>query len=194
MLNIIILNVYKINISNRDYSTFHIFDATTLEPVHIDEFNPFEHKLVNNDVFTYKDRKVELVHSSIRLNENIPAVLLLDGNKTYGRQDKMEKGTLGLTNAMELYTKLSKVEKELLVKLYQYPQVIAEAARDLSPGVICNYVYELAKTYSLFYHDHPILKETNSDQKAMRLQSCELTAHLIKSAFALLGIEVPEKM
>ena len=83
--------VYKINISNRDYSTFHIFDATTLEPVHIDEFNPFEHKLVNNDVFTYKDRKVELVHSSIRLNENIPAVLLLDGNKTYGRDDKSKK-------------------------------------------------------------------------------------------------------
>ncbi len=89
---------------------------------------------------------------------------------------------------------LSKVEKELLVKMYQYPLVIAEAAKDLSPGVLCNYIFELAKIYSLFYHDHPILKEPNPDQKTMRLYSCELTAQIIKSAFGLLGIQVPEKM
>ncbi|MDP1725308.1 MAG: arginine--tRNA ligase [Bacteroidota bacterium] len=89
---------------------------------------------------------------------------------------------------------LSKVEKELLVKMYQYPLVIAEAAKDLSPGVLCNYVFELAKIYSLFYHDHPIIKEPNPDQKTMRLFSCELTARIIKSAFGLLGIQVPEKM
>ena len=89
---------------------------------------------------------------------------------------------------------LSNVEKELLVKMYQYPLVIAEAAKDLSPGVLCNYVFELAKIYSLFYHDHPIIKEPNPDQKTMRLYACELTAQIIKSAFGLLGIQVPEKM
>ncbi|OYU95918.1 MAG: arginine--tRNA ligase [Bacteroidetes bacterium B1(2017)] len=89
---------------------------------------------------------------------------------------------------------LSKVEKELLVKLYQYPLVIAEAAKDLSPGVVCNYVYDLAKTFSIFYHDHSILKETNEAQKAMRIEACRLSATVIKSSFALLGIAVPEKM
>jgi arginyl-tRNA synthetase len=89
---------------------------------------------------------------------------------------------------------LSKVEKELLLKLYQYPVVIQEAGKDLSPGVICNYVYELAKNYSLFYHDHTILKEQNLDQKNLRLNICKMTAGIIKSAFGLLGIHVPEKM
>jgi len=89
---------------------------------------------------------------------------------------------------------LSKVEKELLLKLYQYPVVIQEAGKDLSPGVICNYVYELAKNYSLFYHDHTILKEQNLDQKNLRLNICKMTAGIIQSAFGLLGIHVPEKM
>lgn len=89
---------------------------------------------------------------------------------------------------------LSKVEKELLVKLYQYPQVIAEAGKEMSPGVLCNYVYELAKTYSAFYHDHPLLKETQIHQRSMRLMICEHTAQIIRSSFALLGIQVPEKM
>jgi arginyl-tRNA synthetase len=89
---------------------------------------------------------------------------------------------------------LSKVEKELLAKLYQYPLIIAEAGNDMSPGLLCNYIYELAKIYSLFYHDHPIMKEENLDQKAFRVSACMLTAHVIKSGFLLLGIQVPEKM
>jgi arginyl-tRNA synthetase len=89
---------------------------------------------------------------------------------------------------------LSKVEKELLQKIYQFPLVIKEAGKDLSPGVVCNYVYELAKIYSLFYHDHTILKEENLDQKNLRLNMCKMTAEIIRSAFGLLGIAVPEKM
>ncbi|MCG9881779.1 MAG: arginine--tRNA ligase [Bacteroidia bacterium] len=89
---------------------------------------------------------------------------------------------------------LSKVEKELLVKMYQYPQVIEEAGKDMSPGIICNYIFELAKVYSLFYHDHPIMKEPNLHQRAFRIEACKLSAHIIKSGFALLGIQVPEKM
>lgn len=89
---------------------------------------------------------------------------------------------------------LSKVEKELLVKMYQYPQIIEEAGKDMSPGVICNYVFELAKIYSLFYHDHPIMKEQNPHQRAFRIEACKMCAQIIKSGFALLGIEVPEKM
>ncbi len=89
---------------------------------------------------------------------------------------------------------LSKIEKRLLMKLYQYPLVIQEAGRELSPGVICNYIYEVAKAYSSFYHDHQVLNESNVDQRAFRLFTCKLTAQVIQSGFALLGIQVPEKM
>ncbi len=89
---------------------------------------------------------------------------------------------------------LSKVEKELLVTIYKYPEVLAEAGKFFSPGVLCNYVYDLAKIYSHFYHEHSVLKETNINQQALRLQLCTLTADIIRSSFSLLGIQVPERM
>jgi arginyl-tRNA synthetase len=89
---------------------------------------------------------------------------------------------------------LSKIEKRLLVKLYQYPLIVKEAGRELSPGVICNYIFDLAKAYSSFYHDHQVLNEGNLDQRAFRILTCKLTAQVIQSGFKLLGISVPEKM
>ncbi len=89
---------------------------------------------------------------------------------------------------------LSKIEKRLLVKLYQYPLIVKEAGRELSPGVICNYIFDLAKAYSSFYHDHQVLNEVNLDQRAFRILTCKLTAQVIESGFKLLGILVPEKM
>ncbi len=89
---------------------------------------------------------------------------------------------------------LSAIEKRLLIKLYQYPLAVKEAGKDMSPGIICNYVFELAKAYSSFYHDHQVLNEQNADQRAFRLLTCKLTAQVIHSGFKLLGITVPEKM
>ena len=82
------MTLYKINIDNRNYESWNIFNATTLELIILEQFNPIQHKLFNNDVFTYNQGQVEIIHSSIRINENIPAVLILTNNKTYGRENK----------------------------------------------------------------------------------------------------------
>ena len=84
--------LHKINIDNRNYGSWNIFNANTLEPITIDNFNPTEHKLFSNDVFTYNQDKLEFIHSSTRINENIPAVLVLADNKTYGRENKRIDG------------------------------------------------------------------------------------------------------
>ena len=86
------MTLYKIHIDNRNYGSWTIFNATTLEPITLEEFNPVEHKLFTNDVFTFNKGKVEIIHSSTRVNENIPAVLILADNKTYGRQYRLEAG------------------------------------------------------------------------------------------------------
>jgi len=82
------MTLYKIKISNRNYETWQIYNATTLEPILIDDLNPINHKLLNDDVFIYNKGKVEIVKSSIRTHENIAAVIILDNNKTYGRENK----------------------------------------------------------------------------------------------------------
>jgi exoribonuclease R len=86
--------MYKININDRNYSSWNIFDANTLEPVNIVEtigdskFNPCDKQLFTSDIFTLDDKSnITIVHSSIRNNDNIPAVLILTNNKTYGRRN-----------------------------------------------------------------------------------------------------------
>ena len=86
------MTLYKINIENRNYEEYSIFNASTLQQISLDSFNPADHRLFNNDVFTYNKGKVEIIHSSIRMNENIPAVLILADNKTYGRENKLIDG------------------------------------------------------------------------------------------------------
>lgn len=100
---------------------------------------------------------------------------------------------LGFTFAPEEVS-MSAAEKNMLVLMHAYPGIITEAGRSLSPGVICNYVYEVARAYNQFYHEHSVLKEANVHQQAFRLQLCTLTAEIIRSAFAILGIRVPERM
>lgn len=85
-------------------------------------------------------------------------------------------------------------EKVLLQSLYAFPQVVQDAAREMSPAQIANYVYELAKAFNQFYHDHSVLNEPDRQVSVFRLHLSDLTARVIKTAMELLGIEVPEKM
>jgi len=89
------MSLLKINIDNRDYQKWSIFNATTLEPFSIDGFQPEHHRLFTNDVFTFNKGELNIIHSSIHINENIPAVLILADNKTYGREQKKTKPSSG---------------------------------------------------------------------------------------------------
>ena len=79
---------YKINIDDRHYSTWSVYDSSTLCKIDL-PINPSETKLFTNDVFTYIDNTINIIHSTIRQSDNIPATLILAGNKTYGRKKKL---------------------------------------------------------------------------------------------------------
>ena len=79
---------YKIIIENRNYTTWDIVSANTLEPVSIDlTCNPIQQKLFTSDVFTFIENNVQITHSSVRIVDNIPGVLIISDNKTYGRNN-----------------------------------------------------------------------------------------------------------
>lgn len=77
---------YKIVIENRDYVQWKIYDSNNFEKKEL-QINPVESKLFSNDVFTFEKNKVNLVHSSVRSGGIIPGVLIIEGNKTYGRKN-----------------------------------------------------------------------------------------------------------
>ncbi|MDA3893994.1 MAG: arginine--tRNA ligase [Salinivirgaceae bacterium] len=95
-----------------------------------------------------------------------------------------------VTNAIML----SKKEQDLTKLIFDFPETIAEAGRNHSPAVVANYIYDLAKEYNQFYHDHSVVKEENADKRAFRIQISKKVADTIKLGAMLLGMEVPERM
>ena len=90
--------------------------------------------------------------------------------------------------------KISSYEEDIIYNLSQYPKTVLSAAESYSPSMIAQYVYDLAKSYNSFYQELPIFNEDNKDIMAMRVAISKSTATVIKSAMALLGAEVPERM
>lgn len=89
---------------------------------------------------------------------------------------------------------LHEKEKELIKWIYDFPNAVKEAGDSMSPAVIANYVYELARLYNQFYQELSVLKEENKEVRELRLAISEFTSQVLKSGMALLGIEMPERM
>jgi len=86
------------------------------------------------------------------------------------------------------------LERELLQLLYRKDSILEDSETNLSPALMANYVYELAKTYNKFYHDHKVLAEPIEDIRNFRLMLTQKTGDIILAGMGLLGIEMPEKM
>ena len=85
-------------------------------------------------------------------------------------------------------------EKELIIKLYSFKTILNQAAAEYSPALIANYVYDLAKEFSQYYHDVSILKEEKKELVLFRLHLSKTIGISIKESMELLGIDVPERM
>jgi len=90
--------------------------------------------------------------------------------------------------------KLHPKEKEVIKQIQNFEVVIKNAAQNLSPALIANYTYDLVKDYNSFYQSVPILGSDNLNEKIFRTQLSNQVGITIKSAFNLLGIDVPERM
>lgn len=98
----------------------------------------------------------------------------------------------------EAYTRaggtLNPKELDLIQRLCEYPAAVRSAGEEFSPAIICNYAYALACEFNSFYHDLSILNEPDEHKKALRLLLSANVAKVLRSAMALLGIEMPERM
>jgi len=86
------------------------------------------------------------------------------------------------------------LEKELLVQLQAYPEVIQEAFMKYDPSHVANYCFSLAKTFHRFYHDCRILGANHTSTKSMRLYLSRAVGQTLEKAMKLLGIEMPAYM
>ncbi|WP_374364467.1 arginine--tRNA ligase [Cloacibacterium sp.] len=85
-------------------------------------------------------------------------------------------------------------EKELIMQLSNFKEVVEKAAETLSPAQVANYVYDLVKTYNSFYQNNPVMTLEDENAKQFKLQISDLTAKTIKKSLHLLGISVVNRM
>ncbi len=101
------------------------------------------------------------------------------------------QGIIGKTTD---YPILQESEREVINLLGQYPQVLADAGRELSPAQISFYVYELAKAYNRFYNEVNIFNEPDKNAQQFRVAFSGIVGETIQKAMSLLGIKVPSRM
>jgi len=104
---------------------------------------------------------------------------------------------------------LNPEERAVLRLLSFFPDVVAEAAKNLSPSTLCTYLFKLAQSYNLFYAKHSILVSRvkshvssknvthdtlTHDTAKLRLALTAATAQVLKNGLYLLGIETLEQM
>ena len=112
---------------------------------------------------------------------------------TYARiQSILRRGAIA-TTPISLET-LHPKEKELIKQLQLFPETIQQAAAQYSPALVANYTYELVKSFNSFYQNVSILGADFEKEKSFRIQLSRAVSDVIKTAFGLLGIDVPERM
>ena len=56
------------------------------------------------------------------------------------------------------------------------------------PSEVCALLYEIAKTFSHFYHDNQILKAETKELVVARVELSRMVLQTLKNAFAIVGI------
>ena len=85
-------------------------------------------------------------------------------------------------------------ERTLVKMLSGFPEIVEQAGRDRNPAVITGYLYDLSRTFSKYYHDSPILKNSDKNLTIARITLSSAILQVLKNSFYLVGIPFLEKM
>jgi arginyl-tRNA synthetase len=97
----------------------------------------------------------------------------------------------GKKTKLENIQDLNSEELSLLRAINQFGEIIQNSAETFSPNILCNYLFDLAQNFNLFYQKHKII---GSDQEDFRLALTAGIGQVIKNGLNILGISAPEKM
>jgi arginyl-tRNA synthetase len=102
----------------------------------------------------------------------------------------LKKVTDGIITVPQPAHELDPTEISLIENLSQFPGVVQNAARELKPLHLTNYLFELAKSFNAFYRQAPVLN-TEGDVRDFRLGLVESSRIVFSKGLGLLGIEAP---
>jgi arginyl-tRNA synthetase len=85
-------------------------------------------------------------------------------------------------------------EWELAKSMASLPEVVAQAARELSPSLLTTHLFELARTYASYWHDVPVLHNEDADLVVSRIRLARAVRQVLANGMALIGVPFLEKM
>ncbi len=97
------------------------------------------------------------------------------------------------TQSIRPQYELHPAEVQLIDLLSRVPATIQQAADEYKPLHITNLAYELARTFTAFYTQCPVLSEPPA-VRDFRLQLTQASQHAIANLLRLLGIQSPDVM
>jgi arginyl-tRNA synthetase len=89
---------------------------------------------------------------------------------------------------------MHEAERALGLQLLRLAEALNEVETEFMPHYLTGYLFDLAKSYSAFFENCPVLKAESDALRNSRLLLCDLTARTIKLGLSLLGIQVVERM
>jgi arginyl-tRNA synthetase len=124
-------------------------------------------------------------YSAVRAN-NIFRKLSESGEKLANPEDIKEAMGEFLAGDDEIW--------ELIYQASRLPEVVRQISQSLELGQLCKFAFSLAQRFNLFYHNHHILSEADSNKKQCLLLAADLVRKQLTQALYLLGCDVPPKM
>ena len=91
-------------------------------------------------------------------------------------------------------TELSESEKQLMLELSRFNEMMESAYKEMAPHRICAYIYDLSNAFNKFYHENKIIAEENEEKQAGYIKLLQVTKRTLEVCIDLLGFSAPEKM
>jgi arginyl-tRNA synthetase len=113
-------------------------------------------------------------------------------NRSIFRKAEIDPATL--RNELSCVLLETPHERALALQFLRLEEALADAATDYQPSAITAYLWDLAKTYSGFFQNCPVLRAESDDLKQSRLLLCDVTARVLQLCLSLLGIKTVERM
>jgi len=135
-------------------------------------------------------------HPLTNINFDWEKMFAMEGNSgpyiqyTFARTQSLISKVKKLKKSNSLIN-LNNEELLILRKLSQFQEIIADAAKNYSPNILCTYLYDLASKFNTFYNKHKII---GSESEEFRILLTKGTGQVLKNGLNLLGIKSPVKM
>ena len=138
---------------------------------------------------------VARIHSILKKSTTAASGVPLHGGKVQSPKSPPASQARALRAGKVQYDLLDKPEeKQLLLLLAKYEEVVKEALAQYNPSVITRYCFDLAQQFNDFYNKHSVLNAENKGLVGARLQLSAAVRNVLENALGLLGIDTVEEM